>query len=129
MNIGVLILSMEACASSGLIGGGGGGEVGRAVGRSPIAERLPSAMHDTRRVVELAKVLPKRGKRVVTQRRDIYTHTRREKREEKKRAAAHVQHTKRRSRAGPSLKDDRSLELDNFAEVATVCLRRNYSIG
>lgn len=75
MNIGVLILSMEACASSGLIGGGGGGEVGRAVSRSPIAERLPSAMHDTRRVVELAKVLPKRGKRVVTQRRDIHTHT------------------------------------------------------
>lgn len=68
---------------------------------------------------------------MVTQRRDtyIYTHrAQREKREEKKRAA-HVQHTKRRSRAGPSLKDDRSLELDNFAEVATVCLRRDYSIG
>lgn len=38
-----------------------GEEVGRAVGRSAIAERLPSAMHDTRRVVELAKVSAKGG--------------------------------------------------------------------
>lgn len=94
----------------------------------PIAERLPSAMHDT---LGVSLNLPRfcQAGVVMWQRRLCIYIYRGKARGKEACGTAHVQRTKRRSRAGPSLKDDRSLELDNFAEVATVCLRRDYGIG